>query len=205
MQSCQPLCSGHSLLCSRALHYAATLMITSLRSPSEKQKLFIFDPMHVCGHQIHQQLVALVPFFVSEMSVVPQPISVHILTSWPNVAFDLIPTLMHHFLARWLPFSIISNRHAEARSWKWAPGWWILSRKNTPNPPKISKKSYTEQFQCVVQSMQSAKHVKCGTCFFSIWDFSVAHGRMYDIEQRINSKHHINKGKAIGSMLKMSH
>ena len=34
MQSCQPLCFGHSLLHSRALHYTATLMIISLCSPS---------------------------------------------------------------------------------------------------------------------------------------------------------------------------
>ena len=37
------------------------------------------------------------------------------------------------------------------------------------------------------------------------WDFSVAHGRMYDVEQHVNWKCHINKGKAIGSTLKISH
>ena len=36
----------------------------SLWSPSEKLKLFIFDPMRSCGHQIRQQLVVCVPFCV---------------------------------------------------------------------------------------------------------------------------------------------
>ena len=36
-------------------------------------------------------------------------------------------------------------------------------------------------------------------------DFSVAHSGIYDIEQRVNSKHHINKRKATGSTLKISH
>ena len=67
-------------------------------------------------------------FFVSEVLVVPQPISIPILTSWPVVAFGSIPALMHHFLARGLPFSIISNHYAEARIWKPAPWWWISSK-----------------------------------------------------------------------------
>ena len=62
---------------------------------------------------------------------------------------------------------------------------------------------YTEKFLCVVRSTQ-IKHVKCSACFFSSWDFSVAHGGMYDVEQRVNLKHHINKGKAMGSTLKIS-
>ena len=37
------------------------------------------------------------------------------------------------------------------------------------------------------------------------WDFSVAHGGMYDIERCVNWKCDINKGKAIGSTLKISH
>ena len=35
------------------------------------------------------------------------------------------------------------------------------------------------------------------------WDFSVCHGGMYDVEWRVNWKRHINKGKAIGSTLKI--
>ena len=97
-------------------------------------------------------------------------------------------------------FSHFKNRHAEVRSWKRAPGWWKKKKRNAHQ-----EKCYTEQFLCViVQSTQSAKHVKCSTCFSS-WDFSVAHGRMYDVEQCIDSKRHINKGKAIGSTLKISH
>ena len=64
LQSCQPLCFVCSLLRPRALHYGATLMVISLRSPSEKQILFIFYPMRLCGHQIRQQPVVCVPFCV---------------------------------------------------------------------------------------------------------------------------------------------
>jgi len=67
--------SGSEDECRAANHYVLAvvcyaqghctmLMIISLCSPSEKQKLFMFDPMHLCGHQIHQQLVACVPFCV---------------------------------------------------------------------------------------------------------------------------------------------
>ena len=73
--------------------------------------------------------------FVSEMLVVPQLIGICVLTSWPIIAFGSIPAFMRHFLARWLPFSFISNRHAEARSWKQAPGWWISPKKRTPKFP----------------------------------------------------------------------
>ena len=124
VRSCQPLHFGRSLLRPWALHYTATIMITTLSL--RDFFWFIFNPMRACGHQIHQQLVAHVPFFVSEVSVVPQPIGVRILTGWPVVVFSSIPALMHHFLVRRLPFSIISNCHAEA------PGWWISPEKRTP-------------------------------------------------------------------------
>ena len=64
---------------------------------------------------------------------------------------------------------------------------------------------YTAKFLCIVRSTQSAKHVKRNTSFFSSWDLSVAHDGMCDVEQRVNSKRHINKGKVLGSTLKISH
>ena len=64
VQSCQPLHFGRSLLRPRALGYVAMLTIISLCSPSEKQFIFIFDPMRSCGHQICQQPVVRVPFCV---------------------------------------------------------------------------------------------------------------------------------------------
>ena len=44
---------------------------------------------------------------------------------------------MCHFLSRRLPFKIISNRRAEARSRKQAPGWWISPKKFPPKFPGI--------------------------------------------------------------------
>ena len=129
VQSCQPLCFGRSLLRPRALRYAATLMIISLRSPSE---FFLFSiPCVRVGIRFASNRLC-VCLFVSEMLVVPQPIGVRVLTIWPIVVFGSIPAFMRHFLARRLPFSIISNRHAETRSWKWAPGWWSLPKNRTP-------------------------------------------------------------------------
>ena len=139
-------------------------------------------------------------FFVSEMSIVPQPISVRILTSWPLIAFGSIPTLVRHFLAIRLPFSVISNRHTEARSWKQASGWWILSKKKTTH------QNFREEYYTENVSVRCTINAECQVCevqrFFSSWDFSFACGGMYDVEQRINSKCHINKGKVIGSTLK---
>ena len=49
IQSCQPLCLcfGHSLLHPRTLHYAAVLLIISLRSPPQKHFKNIFNLMCV--------------------------------------------------------------------------------------------------------------------------------------------------------------
>ena len=106
IQSCQPLCFGRSLLHPRALHYAATLMVISLSSPSEKNNTLFLIPCIRVGIKFasNQLWVCL---FVSEMLVVPQPVGIHILTSWPIVVFGSIPALMRHFLARRLPFSVI--------------------------------------------------------------------------------------------------
>ena len=60
-QSCQPLRFGCSLLRPRAPHYAATLLIISLRSPPQFL-FFVFDIVHAHGHQMHQQPIAHVPF-----------------------------------------------------------------------------------------------------------------------------------------------
>ena len=72
---------------------------------------------------------------------------------------------MRHFLARRLPLSIISNRHAEARSRKRE-----ADESRQKNAHQNFREEYcTEQFLCVVRSTQSAKHVKCSACFFSSW------------------------------------
>ena len=92
-------------------------------------------------------------FFVSEVLVAPQPISIHVLTSWPVVAFSSIPALMRHFLARRLLFWIIWNRYAETRNWKWAPGWWISSKKMHT---KISGKSVIQKSFCVLYDQRRA-------------------------------------------------
>ena len=102
---------------------------------------------------------ACVWVFVSVMTVVPQPNGVRVLTSWPIVAFGSIPALMRHFLARQVPFSIILNRHAEARAESKLPGDESCPKKTAHL--NFQEEHYTETFLCIVQSTQSAKHVKC--------------------------------------------
>ena len=133
-QSCQPLRFGRSLLRPRALHYAAMLMIISLRSPSDLKKKTLSIPCVRVGIKFASNRLCMC-LFVSEMLVVPQPIGVRVLTIWPIVAFSSIPAFMRHFLARRRLFSIISNRHAEVGSWKWAPRWWIPPKNHTPKFP----------------------------------------------------------------------
>ena len=58
-----------------------------------------------------------------------------------------------------------------------------------------------EKFPCIVRSALSAQHVKCNVCFF---DFSVAHGGMYDVEWHVSSKCHVDRGKAARRTLKIS-
>ena len=143
-------------------------------------------------------------FFVSEMSVVPQPIGIRVLTSWPIVAFGSVPALML-CVTSWWDFRFQSlqiampKREAESE----LPG--DKSRQKKRAHQNFWEEYDTEQFLCVVWSTQSTKHVKCSACFFSSWDFSVALGGMYGVEQCVSLKHHINKGKAIGSTPKSSH
>ena len=49
-----------------------------------KKKRFIFDLVHACGHQMCQQKAARVPFFVSVVLVVPQPVGVRVLNQLTN-------------------------------------------------------------------------------------------------------------------------
>ena len=109
--------------------------------------------------------------FVSKILVVPQPIGVRVLTSWPIIVFGSIPTLMCHFLARRLLFSIISNRHAKASSWKWAPRWWISPQKTHT---KISGKSTIQNNFCALYDQHRVP---------SMWSAATASsvlGGMYD-------------------------
>ena len=146
-QSCQPLHFGHSFLHPRALHYAATIMIVSLRSPSEI--LFILDPLHACGHQMRQQPVACA-FFVSEMLVVPQPISIRVLTSWPVVAFSS-PLLC---VTSWQDnFRFQSFQMAVPKQ---APGWWVLSKKLHT---KVSWKIVIQKSLCALYIQRRAPNM----------------------------------------------
>ena len=56
-------------------------------------------------------------FFVSEVLVVPRPVGIHILTSWPIVAFGSIPALMRHFLA------VLFH-------WQWDHPYWYIKIQN---------------------------------------------------------------------------
>ena len=157
-QNCQPLCFGCSLLQPGALHYTATLMIISLRSPSEKLNCLF--------------LILCVWF------------SSHSYASLPGETT-----------------SVFNHCKLPCRSEKLKASFRVMNLVKKKKHQNFQEECYTEMFLCIVRSTQSTMHVKCSACFFSSWDY----GGMYDVEQRINSKRHINKGKVIGRMLKIFH
>ena len=61
----------------------------------------------------------------------------------------------------------------------------------------IQKSFHALYDQCRATSMWSAVSAS--------WDFPVTHCRMYDVKWHISSKRRLNKGKAMGNMLKISH
>ena len=61
------------------------------------------------------------------------------------------------------------------------------SREKKMHTEHSGENKFTEMFLSIVCTAPAS------------WDFSVAHGGMYNIEQCVNSNCHINKGKAIGS------
>ena len=175
-QSCQPLCFGCSLLRSRALHYAVRLMTISLLSPSEKQ--FIFGGgSHACVWACFNQLTNHSVWFNS--------------CSYASLPGEMTSVFSHFKSPCWSEKLKASSR--------------VMNLVKKTAHQNFQEEHYTETFLCVVRSTWSAKHVKCSACFFSSWDSSVAHGGMYNVKQCVNSKHHINKRKAIGSTLKISH
>ena len=113
-----------AIVCYAQRRCTVLLRSCSYHYPLPQNFFFFFFWSHVCVWASDSPATgSACAFFVSEMLVVPQPIGIHVLTRWPVVAFSSIPALMCHFLARWLPFSIISSCHAEVRSWKRTPGW----------------------------------------------------------------------------------
>ena len=117
--------------------------------------------------------------FVSEMLVVPQPIGVRVLTIWPIVAFSSIPAFMRHFLARRRLFSIISNRHAEVGSWKWAPRWWIPPKNHTPKfPGRVLYRKVS--VRCMINADQACEVQRLLLQFLGLF---CRPWRNYDVEQ----------------------
>ena len=159
--------------------------------------------MHACGHQICQQLVVRVPFCVLDVSCATANRRSH----FNQLTYHSVRFISHSYAS--LPGETTSVfNHFKSPCWseKLKASFRVMNLVNNKNAlQNFREEYYTEKFLCVVRSTRSAKHVKRSACFFSSWDFSVTHGGMYDIEQRVNSKRHINKGKAIGSTLKISH
>ena len=143
-------------------------------------------------------------FFVSEVLAVPQPVSVRILTSCPVVAFGSIPALLHHSLARRLPFLIISIAMPEQEAENELLGDESRLKNKKQKQKFLGRVLYRKvSVRCTISAECQAYEVKL--MLLQFLGFSVAHGRMYDVEQRVNLKRYINKGKAIGSTLKISH
>ena len=67
-----------------------------------------------------------------------------------------------------------------------------------PKHTKISRKSIIQNSFCALYNQCRAPSMLSAVSASSVL------GRMYDVKQRVNLKRHINKGKAIGSTLKIS-
>ena len=199
MQSCQPLRFGRSLLRLRALRYAATLMIISLCSPSEKQKLFIFDLMRSCGHQIRQQPVVRVPFCVWGVgcATANRRSRFNRLTNH-SVQFN------SHFYAS-LPgkmTSVFNHFKSPCRSEKLKASSRVMNLDKKTHT-KISGKSIIQNSFCALSDQCRAPSMWSAAPASSVLGTFLS--PMAECTTSNNSKHHINKGKAIGSMLKISH
>ena len=158
-QSCQPLRFGRSFAMPKgtAVRCYSHDHITTL---SLRKTKIVYFRSHACVWASSSPATGcMCAFFVSEVLVVPQPISIHVLTSWPIVAFGSIPALMRHFLARRFPFSIILNCHAKARSWKQAPGCQKKSHTNISGKSIIQKSFCALYNQCRAPSMWSAQNL----------------------------------------------
>ena len=90
--------------------------------------------MHSCGHQICQQPVVCVPFCVWDVgcATTSQHSCFNQLT---NLSIQFSSHLYVSLPGKTTSVSVISNIHAEARSWKRAPWWWISQKKRTPKFP----------------------------------------------------------------------
>ena len=198
-QNCQPLRFGRSLLRPRALRCAATLMIISLRSPSEKQFFFIFDPMRSCGHQIRQQAVVHVPFCVWDVGCA---------TANRRSRFNHLTYRSVWFNSRFyasLPgetTSVFNHFKLPCRSekLKQAPGWWISPKKTHT---KFFGKSIIHYSFCALYDQHRAPSMWSAVPASSVLGTFLS--PMAECTTLNNSKRHINKGTAIGSTLKISH
>ena len=149
-------------------------MILSLHSPPKKQFYFIFDLVCACGHQMCQQQAARVPFFVSLVLVVPQPVGVHVLNQLTNCSvwfnsrsYASLPGEMTH---------VFNHFKSPCQSEKQKTSSQVINlvKKHTPNFPG---RIYLQKSFCALYSQRRAPSMLSAAP--ASWDFSVAHGGIY--------------------------
>ena len=114
-----------------------------------------------------QQQAARVPFFVSVVLVVPQPVGVHVLNQLTNCSvwfnsssYASLPGEMTH---------VFNHLKLPCRSEKQKTSSRVINLVKKTHT-KLSRKNISpEKFLCIVQSTQSTQHVKCSTCFLGLF------------------------------------
>ena len=141
---------------------------------------FIFDPMHSCWHHVGCA------------------------TANRRSRFNQLTNRSVRFNSR--SYTSLSGEttsvfnHFKSPCWSEKPlaSSWVMNLAKKP-PTKIWRKSMIENSLCALYDQRRAP---------SMWSSAPAYSAlvgMYDVKQRVNLKRHINKGKAIGSTLKISH
>jgi len=178
---------GHCtmLLRSWSYHYAL---------PQKNKYCLFFYPVHLCGYQIRQQPVVRVPFCVWDVGCA---------TAYRRSHFNQLTNRSVWFNSRSyasLPgetTSVFSHFKSPCRSEKPKASSRVMNLKKMHT--KISGKSMIQNSFCALYDQHRVP---------SMWSAAPASsvlGGMYDVEQRVNLKRHIKKGKAIGNTLKISH
>ena len=187
-QSCQPLHFGRSWLRLRALHYAAVLLIISLRSPPQKHFKNIFNLMCVwastapatsCECAFFVYVVLVVPYWHPHFKPADQ--------LQCSVGFLLL------CVCSWRDYFCFS--HFKRPHWSKLPG--------DKSHQKSTRQTWQEEY--VYRKVPVHYTTSVWSAVLDSWDSYVARGRTYDVKQRVSWKHHINEGKAVGSTLNISH
>ena len=120
---------------------------------------YIFNLLCACGHQMHQQPVASVPFLCMWCWLCH--IGIRILNQLTNCSVRFSSRYYASLPGETTSVLVISNGHTEASS-------RVINLIKKPHTKLCRKNKSTEKFQCIVRPVQSTQHVKCSAGFLEL-------------------------------------